>query len=127
MATKVTWPERFLQYFTAEQIARLDYLTGIPMSNGTFHCKVCPSPQTGSRQKHFEQHVRELKAFQKDKEETLRKQRQKQLSNLHKNGTKVKEEKSPFYTNPCVSCGAQIPRTGKRGKPPAKCAECKAK
>lgn len=30
-----------------------------------------------------------------------------------------------FYNTPCTSCGAGIPRTGRRGRPPTKCEECR--
>ena len=31
-----------------------------------------------------------------------------------------------FYDTPCAECGARIPRTGRQGRPPTRCAECRA-
>lgn len=119
----VTWPENFISHFTVEQIDRMEYLTGTPAADGTFPCKVC-GPTTGAREKHFEQHSCELRRFVEKRAEDIK---QARLNALHPNGkAKPKQEKSEFYEKPCVSCGAQIPRTGKRGKPPVKCVECKA-
>lgn len=30
-----------------------------------------------------------------------------------------------FYDTPCAECGARIPRTGRQGRPPTRCAECR--
>lgn len=122
----VTWPEMFLrQNFSTEQILRVDYLCGVPIANGTYYCKPCGRSQTGSRQVHFEQHVREYEAFDKARRLKIEQERRERL---HPNSKpKVKQEKGEFYEHPCTSCGARITRTGKRGAPPKQCEACKTK
>ena len=85
-------------------------------------CILCEADHVYDRESHLKQHMRELHRYINQK--AIKEDKQKPPA-------VVREPKpepvavSPNYDKPCVVCGQPIPRTGKRGRPPAKCANCK--
>jgi RNA polymerase-binding transcription factor DksA len=80
-------------------------------------------------------HAREIRAFRRTKAEQAAEARREALEiarkEIGKNAFSKESRTSPqskettTIYGQCKVCGAEIPKTGKRGRPPQKCERCK--
>ena len=142
MAVKQTWPDIFSRALPKRtDILKMDYLVSI-FPDGRLYCKPCGRFVTGNQEEHYKSHVKEFVAWEKEKEREAKAAAAQRLRDLaHERALerkvsvfmqtvpeiKLHPMTNKFYHNPCQSCGAKIPHSGKRGQPPKRCAGCKSK
>lgn len=122
------WPEAFVRVLTKEEILRPSYLFSV-FNDGTVYCKACGAPITEPRDEHIALHEQELDILYRERQEAAQKARSEALraSVAARKAEKAESTVSDtpgFYKAPCSVCGNKIPRSGKPGRPPAKCEEC---
>lgn len=103
------WPKLWAENdILLNEARRIAYLVNVS-DDGRLACKACGAYVPWEPPElHFRRHQAELDRY---------------LARKH--GSKREPEAEGFYPEPCESCGNQIPRTGKPGRPPSICESCK--